>query len=144
MPTDQSIAAAGRHAHVHVDLGISQSAAAYEFGQYVDPAWDSVALADARRYVDDLASQLGMHGVAAEGLGILGAVPRTITDAADGIAADLIVIRTRGHTGPARAVLGSVAATVVRSAHTPVMLLRGNAASPKESSTPLLAQATHG
>jgi nucleotide-binding universal stress UspA family protein len=121
----------------------SQRAAAYEFGQYVDPAWDAAALTDARLYVDDLAWRLGMQGVAAEGLAVRGDVPRIITDTADGIGADLIVMRTRGHTGPARAVLGSVADAVVRSARTPVMLLRDNSGASKELATRARASATH-
>jgi nucleotide-binding universal stress UspA family protein len=41
-----------------------------------------------------------------------------------------IVMRTRGHTGAARAVLGSVADAVARSAAAPVMLLRGDGVQP--------------
>jgi nucleotide-binding universal stress UspA family protein len=55
---------------------------------------------------------------------MLGDVPQSIRDTADAVRADLIVMRTRGHTGAARAVLGSVADAVVRSADVPVMLLR--------------------
>ncbi len=54
-----------------------------------------------------------MQAVAAEQIVILGDVRRTITDTADGMAGDLIVMRTRGHIGPARAVLGSGADPVM-------------------------------
>ena len=39
--------------------------------------------------------------------------------------AELIVIGTHGHTGFSRLLLGSVAEGVVRSAHIPVLLIRG-------------------
>jgi nucleotide-binding universal stress UspA family protein len=58
-------------------------------------------------------------------MAMLGDVPRSITETAEAIGADLIVMRTRGHTGAARAVLGSVADAVVRSADVPVLLVRG-------------------
>jgi nucleotide-binding universal stress UspA family protein len=102
----------------------ADSAVGYDVAQYVDPAPDSAALADATQYVDELVQRLGMQGVSANGLARLGDVRRMITKTADAVGADLIIMRTRGHTGPARAVLGSVADAVVRSAPAPVMLLR--------------------
>jgi nucleotide-binding universal stress UspA family protein len=86
--------------------------------------WDRAALAQARQYVDALAARPEMRRISADALAMLGEVPKTIIETADGIRADLIVMRTRGHTGASRAVLGSVADAVVRSAGVPVMLLR--------------------
>jgi nucleotide-binding universal stress UspA family protein len=102
-----------------------ERAASLELGQYVDPVnIDRAALADARQYVNTLAGRLETRGISAEGLAMLGEVPGSITETADALGTDLIVMRTRGHTGAARAVLGSVADAVVRSAGVPVMLQR--------------------
>jgi nucleotide-binding universal stress UspA family protein len=103
----------------------SERAVALELGEYVDPgAMDRVALAEARQYVNTHARRLGRRGIAADALAMLGEVPSTITETADALGTDLIVMRTRGHTGAARAVRGSVADAVVRSSGVPVMLLR--------------------
>jgi nucleotide-binding universal stress UspA family protein len=105
----------------------SQAALPLEFGEYGDPGrLDRAALFEARRYVNALADRLETEGVAVERLATFGDVPSTITETADVLGTDLIVMRTRGHTGTARAVLGSVADAVVRSAAVPVMLLRGD------------------
>ena len=82
--------------------------------------------------LDALTSQ----GVPAEGLALLGKVPRTITQTAQGSTADLIVMRTHARTGAARAVLGSVADVVVRSSSIPVMLVRG-------ANAPVLGHESH-
>jgi len=100
----------------HADVGFS-------FGQHIDPSWDEAALAGARRYLEDLVEELRERGVYADGRAVLGDVPRTISRVAQDISADLIVMSTRAHTGPALAVLGSVADEVVRVATPPVLLL---------------------
>jgi nucleotide-binding universal stress UspA family protein len=103
----------------------SERAVPLELGQYVDPGeMDRAALAEARQYVNTLVGRLERRGISAEALAMLGEMPSTITETADAHGTDLIVMRTRGHTGAARAVLGSVADAVVRSAGVPVMLLR--------------------
>lgn len=48
----------------------------------------------------------------------------TITDLAQEVSADLIVIPSHGRTGVKRLLLGSVAERVVRLAHCPVLVLR--------------------
>jgi nucleotide-binding universal stress UspA family protein len=112
-----------------IPLWTYEASAGFYFGQHIDPEWDTAALAGARRYVDDLVEQLRGRGVSATGLAILGDVPQTIAQTAGDISADLIVMSTRARTGPARAVLGSVADAVVRLAEPPVLLLRyGSAA----------------
>jgi nucleotide-binding universal stress UspA family protein len=101
--------------------------APFEFDEYAEPGrTNRAALAEARRHVNALADQLETDGISVEPLAMPGDVPSTITETADALGADLIVMRTRGHTGAARAVLGSVADAVVRSAAMPVMLLRGD------------------
>jgi nucleotide-binding universal stress UspA family protein len=88
---------------------------------------DRAALAEAQQSVNALAYQLGMLGISAEPMALLGDVADNIRQISDALRTDLIVMRTRGHTGAARAVLGSVADSVARSAAAPVMLLRGTA-----------------
>ena len=106
-----------------------EASAGFSFGQHIDPSWDTAALAGARRYVDHLVDQLREREVYADGLAMLGDVPRTIARTARDLSADLIVMSTRARTGPARAVLGSVADAVVRLAEAPVLLLRSGSAS---------------
>jgi nucleotide-binding universal stress UspA family protein len=50
-----------------------------------------------------------------------------ISRVADEIDADVIVVGTHGRRGLARALIGSVAEKVVRTAHRPVVLIRGHA-----------------
>ena len=104
---------------------VSERAIPLELEPYIDPDQiDRAALAEARQYVNTLAGRLERRGISAQPLAMLGEVESTITETADALGTDMIVMRTRGHTGAARAVLGSVADAVVRSASVPVMLLR--------------------
>jgi nucleotide-binding universal stress UspA family protein len=68
-------------------------------GPLLDPLeMDRAALADARHSVNTLAYQLEMRGISAAGTALPGDVPNTITETADGLGTDLIVMRTCGHT----------------------------------------------
>jgi nucleotide-binding universal stress UspA family protein len=109
-----------------------------ELEQYIDPDQiDRAALAEARQYVNTHARRLDRRGISAQPLAMLGEVDSAITETADAIGTDLIVMRTRGHTGAARAVLGSVADAVVRSANVPVMLLRADQVRERQPAAPL-------
>jgi nucleotide-binding universal stress UspA family protein len=90
----------------------------------VDPAWDDDALSSAQGYVDLLARRLRDTGIEVEGHARIGDVVPTIDSLADEIDADLIVIATHGRVGAARAVLGSTADALVRTARRPVLLIR--------------------
>ncbi len=90
----------------------------------VDPSWDDDALSSAQQYVDALAKRLREAGIDAEGRGLIGEVVSTIDAVGEDIDADLIVIATHARVGAARAVLGSTADAVVRTAHRPVLLVR--------------------
>ncbi len=74
----------------------------------------------AQTYVDSLATRLRDTDIEAEGRARIGDVVPTIGSVADEIDADLIVIATHGRVGAARAVLGSTADAVVRTARRPV------------------------
>jgi nucleotide-binding universal stress UspA family protein len=93
-----------------------------------DPAWDDEALRAAQTYVGGMVARLQAAGIVAEG------EARTAPDIAGGIVqaadeptTDLIVMSTHALTGLPRAVLGSVADAVVRTASCPVLLLRRGA-----------------
>lgn len=91
---------------------------------YFDPAWDEEALASAHVCVDAIVTRLRDAGLIADGEARMEpAVAQTIVAVAEGASADLIVMSTQALTGPARALLGSVADAVVRSSHCPVLLL---------------------
>lgn len=93
-------------------------------GWEVAPGWEEEARQSAQRFLDWLARGLIGHGVAAKGRAALGAVPRTIAAEATKEGADLIVMATHALTGTRRALLGSVADAVVRTAARPVLLVR--------------------
>lgn len=99
---------------------------AYEYGGmgYYDPALDDETLESARGYVEALVQRLKQDGITATGAAFTAPqVPQAIVDVADRDAVDVIVMSTHALTGPARAVLGSVADAVVRNAHCPVLLV---------------------
>jgi nucleotide-binding universal stress UspA family protein len=101
---------------------------------YYDENWDAEALEAANRYVSGMAARLQHAGIQAEGKTMTGqsvqpsmSVAKAIMQTADDVEADLIVMSTHALTGPARALLGSVADAVVRDAHRPVLLPRRGA-----------------
>ncbi len=91
---------------------------------YYDPAWDDEALSAAKTYVAGLVTRLRGSGVVADGEARTAPdIAENIVRAADEHASDLIVMSTNALTGLQRAVLGSVADAVVRTAGCPVLLL---------------------
>jgi nucleotide-binding universal stress UspA family protein len=101
------------------------SAYAFNGETYVDPAWDEEARLSAQTYVDGLAVRLRRGGLAVDTeVFIAPSVANAIADVAEVRGVDLIVMSTEALTGAARAVLGSVADAVVRTARCPVLLLR--------------------
>jgi nucleotide-binding universal stress UspA family protein len=106
---------------------------------YYDPAWDEEMLASARGYVTGLAARLQQNGIQAEGRVVEGQdVLMTISETTNQVDPDLIVMSTHALAGAARAVLGSVADGVVRTAGHPVLLVRQETAArliePEDSS----------
>lgn len=93
-------------------------------GRPVELHYDRQALADAQRYVDRLAERLRARGIAAQGRALFGPVTELILEMAEQIDSGLIAMSTRAITGPARAVLGSVADAVIRQSGRPVLLVR--------------------
>ena len=98
---------------------------AFNGATYVDPAWDDEARQSAQTYLDALAARLRTSGLAVETqVCIAPSVAEAIGDIAEARGIDLIVMSTEALTGAARAVLGSVADAVVRTARCPVLLER--------------------
>ena len=92
---------------------------------YYDPAWDDEALAAAETYVAGMVARLQAAEIRADGEArMAGDIPGRIVQAADEHTSDMVVMSTHALTGIQRAVLGSVADAVVRSAACPVLLLR--------------------
>ena len=103
----------------------AQVLATYDGLAYYDPAWDDEALASARNYVDGLVGRLQKAGLAASGEAhMVSNIPEDIVAAARANDIDIIVMSTHALTGVPRAVIGSVADAVVRTAGCPVLLVR--------------------
>jgi nucleotide-binding universal stress UspA family protein len=81
----------------------------------------------ARAWVEQQAERLKAEGVNVEAAHLrLGAPDREIVRLGEELGAGLIVVGSRGLGGVKRALLGSVSDSVVRHAHCPVLLVRGN------------------
>jgi nucleotide-binding universal stress UspA family protein len=92
---------------------------------FYDSAWDDDALTAARSYVAAVAQRLSGRGGAAEGEArMAGSVAEGIVEVAGVHDTDLIVMSTHALTGPARAILGSVADAVVRTSPCPVLVTK--------------------
>jgi nucleotide-binding universal stress UspA family protein len=123
----QTTSAAIKLLEVAVPIPI-QAAYDYTGMAYCDPAWDEETLASAATYVAALVKRLQSAGLVASGETRMAAdVAGTICAVAEQDTADLIVMSTQALTGPARALLGSVADAVVRTAHCPVLLIHRTA-----------------
>jgi nucleotide-binding universal stress UspA family protein len=99
-------------AQVSVPISM-QAFAGYVIGgiPYYDPAWDVEALTSGRGYVQALAGRLRDTGIPAEGKAYECAdVAQAIVVLANSSRADIVVMSTHALTGPARALIGSVAA----------------------------------
>ena len=96
----------------------------YAAGWGIAPRWEHRTRAAAQQYLDQLAHLLVEDGLRVEGRAEIGPVAPTIAAVANAVGADIIVMSTHALTGPARAVLGSVADEVVRTASQPVLLIR--------------------
>lgn len=91
---------------------------------FYDPTWAEDATASAKEYVDSLVTRLHAANITATGEARQDPdVALAIVAAADADSADMIVMTTHARTGPARALLGSTADIVVRTAHCPVLLI---------------------
>ncbi|HLL24105.1 MAG TPA: universal stress protein [Kofleriaceae bacterium] len=83
-------------------------------------------VADNKAAIDELASRKGVAARVGQVLLKTGDARDVINQTALEVGADLIVMGTHGRRGVSRALLGSVAETVVRSAPCPVLTVRTN------------------
>lgn len=90
----------------------------------IDPDAEELSRLAAERALDLTVRDLLRHGIPARARVALGPVAETIAATAATLGADLIVMGTRGRVGPRRALFGSVADAVVRTAARPVLLVR--------------------
>ena len=123
--------AALTHAHL-VLLEVIAPLHGWDDNPELAPEREDELRAGAQGFMDQLARRQREHGVAATGVAATGPVAETIGRVARERDADLIVLGTHGLIGPRRALLGSVADAVVRTAGLPVLLIRqGGAAAPR-------------
>jgi len=132
---------------LQVVVPLAPFAAAYDGYMEYDPGVDDAALASARTYAQHMSSRLQAAGLTVSGEArTVGdepmntaeahrAIAATIVQAADQHSADLIVMSTHGLVGLKRALLGSVADAVVRTAACPVLLIRRQVAEPESAPT---------
>lgn len=78
----------------------------------------------AQRLLDSWVTARRASGVQVEGVLRRGVAWEEIAGVAQRVGADLIVLGTRGRRGLARAILGSVAESVIRSSDVPVLTIR--------------------
>jgi nucleotide-binding universal stress UspA family protein len=82
------------------------------------------ALSAANSRLTELAAEYGQGGVTIRTEAVLGHAAAEIVSVAERLGVDAIVMGTHGRQGVARALLGSVAARVVRHAAVPVVTIR--------------------
>lgn len=78
----------------------------------------------ARDYLESIATQVRTRGVPVKVVIVQDPPHEAITQFAETNGVDLIVICSRGQSGPSRWLMGSVAERIVRGASTPVLLVR--------------------
>jgi nucleotide-binding universal stress UspA family protein len=109
-----------------VRAGNFQVSEAGELGRdlRVGQAYEEAGRVRAEDYVKRMTERLRAREFRATGLARTGAPAEVIVATATECHADLIVMSTHARTGPARAILGSVADAVVHLADRPVLLVR--------------------
>ena len=85
---------------------------------------ESQAIDQAQDYLEELANRLRDRGLTVKPTVIQGQPGLAVVRFAETNDVDLIVICTRGRSGPSRWLMGSVADRVVRGATVPVLLVR--------------------
>ncbi|OQY18686.1 MAG: hypothetical protein B6I34_10370 [Anaerolineaceae bacterium 4572_32.1] len=78
----------------------------------------------AAEYLERVAAGVREHGVSVSTVAIEGRPRKKILEFAETNKIDLIVLSTRGRSGPSRWLMGGVADRVVRGANVPVLLVR--------------------
>jgi nucleotide-binding universal stress UspA family protein len=135
----QTTGASIKLVEVIVPIPMLAYAAPYDTGglAFYDSAWDDDALAAARTYVEAVGERMRARGHAVDAEARMApSVAEGITDTAATGNADLIVMSTHALTGPPRAILGSVADSVVRTSPCPVLLVKRAASRATQRNAP--------
>ncbi len=90
----------------------------------MDRSVSSEVMAEAKRYLEQVAGNIRRLGVTVLTHVVPGYVADTIVDFSQSQSVDLIVMSTHGRTGAARWLIGSVADRVVHGSQVPVLLIR--------------------
>lgn len=77
----------------------------------------------ARKYIQGAGKRVVASGASVETTVVVGHAAEAILDAAKRTSADLIALSTHGRSGPARWIMGSVAAAVIRHADRPCLVI---------------------
>jgi len=96
-------------------------------GGYIDPAWEDLARASARTYVEGVADRLQQSGLDVEPRVATGDIAIEILRCAAEIEADVIVMSTHQVGAPGRAYIPSVADHIIRQGVRPVLLVKREA-----------------
>lgn len=84
---------------------------------------------EAEKYLDAVAWRLEQRGAKHVSTSVwYGSAPAAIVEAVDANKPDLIVMSTHGRSGLGRLFMGSVAESVLRATHTPILMLRPDGA----------------
>lgn len=120
-------------AHVHIPIVTEY----VESIPIIDPEMDQASRRNDRAYLDAVCDKLTtLAGVRARGTVLDGPVIDTLIDHVHATQADMIVMTTHGRGGLTRLWLGSVADTLVRRSHVPVLVIRPHEAAADLSATP--------
>jgi nucleotide-binding universal stress UspA family protein len=110
---------------VPLPLWIYEPTLGLDTGPLINPMWNEDARIAAEQYVEAIAARLKKQAaVDVESRAAVGGVAGVVKATVDDVGAELVVMSTHGLTGPARALLGSVADEVVRTVDCPVLLVR--------------------
>lgn len=109
---------------VHVHVPASPDPISIEGMPVVDEQLRSLAAEHERVYLERAAATVAGDGLRPVVARLQGPVTQAITGYAREVGAGLIVMTTRGQGGLAQLLLGSVAESLVRSADTPLLLMR--------------------
>ena len=96
----------------------------------IAPLREAEMRAEVQARLDGIIAQLYARGIVTTGEATVGPIAETIARVAREKRSDLIVMGTHGFTGPRRALYGSIADEVMRTAGLPVLLIRQGTAVP--------------
>jgi nucleotide-binding universal stress UspA family protein len=96
-------------------------------------AAETDAIQEAARYLEGVAADLREKGATVQVATRLGNPAKAILEFAQGNQIDLLVMCTRGQTGPARWLLGSVTDHVVRGSSVPVVVIPAHTEAAREA-----------